>query len=313
MRNLQAWLIQLYYKFSTYQAGLVKHSLQVTTEGTATFSYSEKGNRIDRQPTVVFVHGLSSNKETWLSIIKNIPENYHCIAIDLPAHGETVGLNEEHYSIDKFVEALKLFFDLKNLTSPICLVGASMGGAIVSMFALKYPSCVSMICLLAPPANEEYETDLVQRLRSGIYSALLPETPEQLYEMIDKLTIKKINLPWPILNGFLHLRLRLLEEHKKVLSSLLEYDYPHLDVSYQKLRQLDKPALILWGRHDRVYTAAGADYFMKLLPKAEKKILEDCGHFMAIDKPDETAKCIVTFLDTHLNDNVKELVTHLID
>jgi hypothetical protein len=64
-------------------------------------------------------------------------------------------------------------------------------------------------------ANEQCETDLIQQLRSGVYSALLPETPEQLYAMINTLTVKKISLPRPFLNGFLHLRLRLLEEHRK--------------------------------------------------------------------------------------------------
>jgi alpha-beta hydrolase superfamily lysophospholipase len=37
-----------------------------------------------------------------------------------------------------------------NLTEPMCIIGASMGGAIVCMFAIKYPEYVSMICLLAP-------------------------------------------------------------------------------------------------------------------------------------------------------------------
>ena len=117
-------------------------------------------------------------------------------------------------------------------------------------------------------ANEECETDLIRQLRGGVYNALLPETPEQLRQMIDTLTVKRINMPGPFLNGFLHLRLRLLEEHKKgnvvkiflrldyaassVLTSLLEHDYPLIEHHYQRLRQLNRPALILWGREDRV-------------------------------------------------------------
>ncbi len=112
----------------------------------------------------------------------------------------------------------------------MCIVGASLGGAIVSMFALKYPSYLSMICLLAPPgklnlsipqsvnnmlANEQCETELIQQLRLGTYKVLLPETPEELYGMIDMLTVKKINLPRLFINGFLDLRLRLLKEHTK--------------------------------------------------------------------------------------------------
>lgn len=34
---------------------------------------------------------------------------------------------------------------------PIYMIGASIGGCIVSLFTLKHPECVSMICLLSPP------------------------------------------------------------------------------------------------------------------------------------------------------------------
>jgi len=177
----------------------------------------------------------------------------------------------------------------------MCIVGASLGGAIVLMFALKYPSYVSMICLLAPPgkynkqiyhintilqlffinilANEQCETELTQQIRLGTYKALLPETPEELYAMINMMTVKKINAPQLFINGFLHLRLRLIQEHKKgninhyniqgnnvlfyfiiVLSSLLEYDYPNLENHYQQLKNLTNPILILWGRQDRVFS-----------------------------------------------------------
>jgi pimeloyl-ACP methyl ester carboxylesterase len=119
----------------------------------------------------------------------------------------------------------------------MCIVGASLGGAIVLMFALKYPSYVNMICLLAPPgeynkqvyqtntilqwffinilASEQCETELIQQLRLGVYKTLLPETPDDLQAMIDTLTVKKINAPRLFINGFLDLRLRLLEEHTK--------------------------------------------------------------------------------------------------
>ena len=64
-------------------------------------------------------------------------------------------------------------------------------------------------------ANEQCETELIQRLRSGTYNALLPETPEELSTMINLLTVKKINAPRFFINGFLHLRLPLLQEHTK--------------------------------------------------------------------------------------------------
>jgi predicted alpha/beta-fold hydrolase len=60
------------YRFNAHRAGLTKHSLPVKDNGTAAFSYSEKGSRNREKPSIVFVHGLSSNKETWIPIIKVI-------------------------------------------------------------------------------------------------------------------------------------------------------------------------------------------------------------------------------------------------
>ncbi|CAF3738248.1 unnamed protein product [Rotaria socialis] len=288
--NMQAWLTQCYYQFNTYRAGLQKRSLSIDANGTSMFSYCEKGKKMHGQPTVVFIHGLSSNKETWLPIVKNIPNDYHCITVDLPAHGETVGMKEEFYTIDKFVEKLKLFFDKMNLIEPMFIIGASMGGAVVSMFAIKYPNYVSLICLLAPPADEKYETARIKQLRQGNYEVLLPETTEQLSDMIRSLTVKPIRLPEIFLNGFLRLRLPLLEEHTNVLKSLLEHDYPYLNQRYQELNQISCPTLILWGREDQLFTVDGAHYFLKLIPKSEAIIFDDCGHFMAIDKPLEVAE-----------------------
>jgi len=40
------------------------------SDGSAAFSYSEKGVKVDGKPSIVFIHGFSSNKETWLPIVK---------------------------------------------------------------------------------------------------------------------------------------------------------------------------------------------------------------------------------------------------
>ena len=56
-----------------------------------------------------------------------------------------------------------------------------------------------------------------------------------------------------------------------------------------------------------MYTAEGADYFLQLMPHAEKIVFDDCGHFMAIDKPEETAEHIMRFFDRHYDCEVKAL------
>lgn len=42
------------------------------------------------------------------------------------------------------------------------------------------------------------------------------------------------------------------------------------------------------------------------MPHAEKIIFDDCGHFMAIDKAEETARSILNFFGQHCNNTIKQ-------
>jgi hypothetical protein len=76
-------------------------------------------------------------------------------------------------------------------------------------------SLVLVVCICDKIGNEESETELIQKLKSGDSTALLPETPEQLRHMINTMAVKRVEMPNFFVNGFLKLRLRLLAEHKK--------------------------------------------------------------------------------------------------
>ena len=74
---------------------------------------------------------------------------------------------------------------------------------------------VTISNLLFLLANQEHEGTCIQQVKSGHSIALLPETTEQLRDMINNFTVKQINMPGFFVNGFLQLRLKRLEEHKK--------------------------------------------------------------------------------------------------
>ena len=71
------------------------------------------------------------------------------------------------------------------------------------------------IHLFTQIAGKESETELIHQLRAGVYHGLLPETPQQLRQIINDLTVKRPYVPTPMLNGLLHTKMRLLQEHKK--------------------------------------------------------------------------------------------------
>jgi pimeloyl-ACP methyl ester carboxylesterase len=79
----------------------------------------------------------------------------------------------------------------------------------------------------------------------------------------------------------------------------LLYDYRTNVASYPAwqawLREHKPPTLVVWGRNDPSFIAAGGDAFRRDLPDAEIHQL-DAGHFIFDEQTDETARLINAFM-----------------
>ena len=42
-------------------------------------------------PAIVFIHGMTFSKETWHPIVNRLRDQFRCLALDLPGHGESTG------------------------------------------------------------------------------------------------------------------------------------------------------------------------------------------------------------------------------
>jgi pimeloyl-ACP methyl ester carboxylesterase len=62
------------------------------------------------------------------------------------------------------------------------------------------------------------------------------------------------------------------------------------------LPRVTAPALIVWGREDRIVPVVCGEQYRRLLPKATLTVLDRCGHLPPIERPDEFAKLVLDFL-----------------
>jgi len=54
-----------------HRAGLKKHFLVIDDgNGAIMFCYAEKGSKVPEKPSIIFIHGFSSDKTAWLNVIK---------------------------------------------------------------------------------------------------------------------------------------------------------------------------------------------------------------------------------------------------
>ncbi len=68
------------------------------------------------------------------------------------------------------------------------------------------------------------------------------------------------------------------------------------------LRPLDRPALVLWGRHDPYLPAALAPRQREAFPRAEVRVLDRSGHWPFVDDPETVTAAVAAFLDRHAGD-----------
>ena len=66
------------------------------------------------------------------------------------------------------------------------------------------------------------------------------------------------------------------------------------------LGKINIPNLIVWGADDRIVPVECAHQFQRAIPDARLTLIEQCGHFAHLDRPDETARVIRDFLQLQL-------------
>ena len=67
----------------------------------------------------------------------------------------------------------------------------------------------------------------------------------------------------------------------------------------QALRPLDRPALVLWGRHDPYIPVTNAERQRAAFPRAEIRVLERSGHWPFVDDPATVTAALTGFLARH--------------
>jgi pimeloyl-ACP methyl ester carboxylesterase len=85
--------------------------------------------------------------------------------------------------------------------------------------------------------------------------------------------------------------------HRALIRTALQILPEDLDVLSRRYGQLDVPALLLWGRQDRVVPLAVGRRLAATLPRAELVVLERCGHLPAEERPAESLAAVTAFLE----------------
>ncbi len=269
---------------------------------------------------VLMLHGLFANKEQWLNFISQFKtlkpkqfSHYQFIIPDLAGFGQSTGFPMSAYnlnSIDHDLSQVTILHDFLNklgITKKINLIGNSMGGLIIVLYAQQYPNEINTLAFAGSPEGitDFTHTFYMQGIRQG-FNPFIPTTLSQFKTELKLLLVnyKKILPTDEIIN-------------KKILPNYIQH-YQKLSLIYlmvtakyyrtylTKQINLNNPIIIFWGSDDHIFGPLNHAYQLaaKFKSIAEKNVIpiNQAGHLILL-KNNEVLDTIVNqycqYLEKH--------------
>jgi 3-oxoadipate enol-lactonase / 4-carboxymuconolactone decarboxylase len=232
---------------------------------------------------IIFVHAAGSNGHTWHNQVDFLGGKHSPIALDLPGHGRSAGV-EGLASIQDYTEFLITFMDALKIRSAV-IAGRSMGGAVAMDCSVRYPDRVEALVLIATAAKFNIPAERIEALRAVTMGrapqafttdGYSPKTATTNFDVIREGWMEQIRTDPRVRYGD--------------VKACAEVDLR------DAIAEIDKPTLILAGADDQGTTAADAELIKSRIKGARLEVIADAAHAIPTERPREVNEAIEKFL-----------------
>ncbi len=241
-------------------------------------------------PVVVFTHGLGSHLDAWKATARTFRDRYTVLTWDVRGFG---GSERRPDTMSPATWAADLAAVLDEVGADDAVIGGiSMGGVVSQRFALDYPDRTRALILISTSSevNERAEAgwnaraDLIER--DGLAKALTPTGPALSYgkeyrerhadEILEsaRLTIERNDAA----------------SYAAACRAVSNIDYT------ADLATITCPTLILQGLEDALTPPGGSVIMSRRIQGSRLRMLENCGHGIPTEQPDEFHAEVDAFL-----------------
>jgi len=263
-------------------------------------SYLEAGEG----PPILLLHGLGATNASLLPTMWDLARDHRVIAPDLPGFGDS-GKPVRSYHAGFFARWATALLDELGIERAHVL-GNSMGGRVALEMGMRSPERVDKLVLLAPsPAwlrNREY-VRLVRFLRPELAMVPVRLPHRQVVRNIRFLFSRPSRLPEAWYESAADEFLRVFSSPRGRIAFFsaarqIYLEEPHGEWGFwDRLPKLERPALFVWGRRDRLVSPRFARHVVSALPDARSVVFDDCGHVPQYEMPRKTHRLIREFLE----------------
>lgn len=260
----------------------------------------DEGPRADPAP-IVLMHGTGASLHTWEGWVRALKTQRRVITFDLPGFGLTGPFAGRYARDDYRGDTLARFtldlLDRLNIRRAV-LGGNSLGGEVAWRVATLAPDRVERLILVDPsgPALASSSVPLgfvVARLPliNRLSEHLLPRAV--VASSVANVYADPQRLRSEVVDRYFELTLR--EGNRRALSLRLQQMAP--GEGFERIASLRQPALLLWGREDRLIPVEVAREFTTRLPGSRLVLLDRLGHVPQEEDPQRSLAPVWAFLE----------------
>lgn len=261
-------------------------------------------------PVILFLHGFPSSSHMYRDILQHLASSYHVIAPDYPGFGLSSAPSTEafEYSFDNIAAVMEAFIDRLGLHS-FTLYMQDYGGPVGFRIISKRPGLVQALIIqnanayvegLGPYVQELgrlYESGDDKAIDAAIYHKLSLEGIREEY--LHAVAYPERVSPDAYLSDHYFMERPGIKTIQYTLFKNYGTNFPLYPEWQQYLKTHQPPALIVWGKRDQIFTAPGAEAYLRDLETAELHLL-DGGHFVLEEHHAAVAQLIQDFLQRRL-------------
>jgi pimeloyl-ACP methyl ester carboxylesterase len=256
----------------------------------------------DASEAVVFVHGNPGPASDWHSLLGATGEFARAVAPDMPGYGNASKRPDFNYTIDGYADHLAGLLDGLGIRRAH-LVLHDFGGPWGLAWAARHPDAFASATLINTGVLPDYRWHHYARIwrtpvlgelfqltatRPAFRMLLGRENPRLPEAAIDR--IYDAARGWPTKRAVLKL-------YRATPASAMRGPI-------EQLRELDRPALVLWGTDDAYLPWAMAERQRLAFPSARVELLEGLGHWPFHEDPARVADLVIPFLRAQVGASV---------
>lgn len=212
--------------------------------------------------TVIITHGIAEHSGRYEKMKKILNhEGYNAIAYDLRGHGQSAGKRGKlKHHLEMIEDLHTLVLEAKKLDRPIYLLGHSLGGLIVHMYAVTYHDVSGII---VSGAITDYIKDVLPLRIFG---------PKLLgwYSVKTNFADNKLSRIQHVETEYINDPLNLKKMYGSLIGNMLVNGVKYLK---KHIKEHNVPTLILHGGHDKIVPYYMAEAMNQSIQHNDKKLI----------------------------------------